>query len=249
MFPGGEVAFVRAIIKESSILRHRVGVYTSMLGKKSSLDALHHDLSEQRVPVVRSTVLSQGKQARWGLAWSWHAPHDVARARTSATGKRKLEQRSNERSFVVEGVTCYELQQRVEGVLRQPQVPGCLLKVDWESTKADYSAASSSAKSTDGMFPGDLRLPCVARLDSQDKSSFRFTVSTSTHVSDTGMQAVEIGPVSSTVTMTFEAGTDTSRKMFWVLFETMQRDVQRTSRKWRRKANIRKEKEKDEHES
>jgi len=68
---GGEVAFVKKIITESTELKHSVRWYTSMLGKKSSLKTLNRYLTELKIPFVTHTVFQQGKTTRWGIAWSF----------------------------------------------------------------------------------------------------------------------------------------------------------------------------------
>ncbi|KHJ92829.1 hypothetical protein OESDEN_07268 [Oesophagostomum dentatum] len=73
-FEGGEVAFVGRLIDDSVLLQSQVSIYTTMLGKKSSITALSKRLS--RIDGVRFTVstLSQGRTQRWVLAWTF-LPH------------------------------------------------------------------------------------------------------------------------------------------------------------------------------
>eukprot|EP00898_Chlorokybus_atmophyticus_P003318 jgi/Chlat1/3988/Chrsp26S03981 len=88
--PGGEAAFVRRIIADSFVLRDRVWWYTSMLGRKATLLQLKKELHERKVPAVRVTEFSQGRTARWGLAWSF-APDvaaDIQKSITSHTQPR-----------------------------------------------------------------------------------------------------------------------------------------------------------------
>ncbi|VDO27092.1 unnamed protein product [Haemonchus placei] len=70
---GGEVAFVGRLIDDSVLLQTQVSIYTTMLGKKSSVNALCRRLS--RIDGVRYTVstLSQGRTQRWVLAWTFLA--------------------------------------------------------------------------------------------------------------------------------------------------------------------------------
>lgn len=69
---GGEVAFVGRLIDDSIVLQKAVALYTSMVGKKSSLPELKKKL--KRCPNVRYAVgtLNQGKTLRWVLAWTFH---------------------------------------------------------------------------------------------------------------------------------------------------------------------------------
>lgn len=68
---GGEVAFIGKLIDDSVLLQTQVSIYTTMLGKKSSISALCRRLS--RINGVRYIVstLSQGKTLRWVLAWTF----------------------------------------------------------------------------------------------------------------------------------------------------------------------------------
>ncbi|RUS81428.1 hypothetical protein EGW08_010812, partial [Elysia chlorotica] len=68
---GGEVGFVRQMIEESTVLREKVRVYTSMLGKKSSLAQLKEELRHQKVAKFSTTEFCQGKTMRWGIAWTF----------------------------------------------------------------------------------------------------------------------------------------------------------------------------------
>lgn len=72
--PGGEEAFVGQMIEESAspTLSSRVMWFTSMLGKKKSVATLKQKLFALKPrPVVQTTTFEQGKQARWGIAWSF----------------------------------------------------------------------------------------------------------------------------------------------------------------------------------
>jgi 23S rRNA (adenine1618-N6)-methyltransferase len=75
--PGGELAFVSRLLDDSVVLRHRVRWFTTMLGRKASLDALRRRLAlmatdaQFGITCVRHCEFVQGKQTRWGLAWSF----------------------------------------------------------------------------------------------------------------------------------------------------------------------------------
>lgn len=68
---GGEIAFVRKMIEESNFLQGRVRLYSTMLGKKTSLAPLKEILRRYKVENFASTEFCQGKTMRWGLAWSF----------------------------------------------------------------------------------------------------------------------------------------------------------------------------------
>jgi len=70
--PGGEVAFVKQMIDESKAFGTQVGWFTTMLGKKKSIIPLQKHIQENfkgRCKMAETTF-SQGKQSRWGLAWT-----------------------------------------------------------------------------------------------------------------------------------------------------------------------------------
>ncbi|XP_055344158.1 RNA N6-adenosine-methyltransferase mettl16-like [Paramacrobiotus metropolitanus] len=66
---GGEVAFVGKMIEESLLLENKIKIYTSMLGKKSSLTPLKTLLHSKHLAFT-TTEFCQGRTMRWGLAWS-----------------------------------------------------------------------------------------------------------------------------------------------------------------------------------
>mmetsp|Transcript_40545 Transcript_40545/g.95196 ORF Transcript_40545/g.95196 Transcript_40545/m.95196 type:complete len:535 (-) Transcript_40545:56-1660(-) len=74
--PGGEVAFVSAMVDDSLVHRKAVGWYTSMLGKKKSLTAVVQKLRQcgftGRAGNVRTTTFEQGRSVRWGVAWTFY---------------------------------------------------------------------------------------------------------------------------------------------------------------------------------
>ena len=73
--PGGEVAFVQDMIHKSFAIKQKVQIFSSMLGRKSSLIALKKELkkfqSENEDLTFTTTEFCQGKTMRWGVAWSF----------------------------------------------------------------------------------------------------------------------------------------------------------------------------------
>ena len=70
--PGGEVAFVERMLKESVVLRDRVGWFSSMLGKRGSLFAIVPKLQDAGIDKWGGREFVQGnKTRRWAIAWSW----------------------------------------------------------------------------------------------------------------------------------------------------------------------------------
>jgi len=66
---GGEIGFVKKIIESSLILRDKVGIYTTMLGKKSSISPLKILLTSFGLHNVATYEFCQGRTMRWGLCW------------------------------------------------------------------------------------------------------------------------------------------------------------------------------------
>ena len=85
VYPGGEVAFVERIIRESLELHQRITWYTSLLGTKQSVSVLERKLGDSKVPHVKVMSLQIGTTKRWVLAWSF------AERRSGAKRKRCLE--------------------------------------------------------------------------------------------------------------------------------------------------------------
>lgn len=71
--PGGEVAFVTRMIKDSLVLKTKCQWYTSMLGKLSSVQSLLQVLQESQVKNWAVKEFIHGsKTRRWAIAWSFH---------------------------------------------------------------------------------------------------------------------------------------------------------------------------------
>ena len=82
-YDGGELAFVRQLYADSVHLRRRIDWFTCMLGAKESLRTLRAELVRAQrqssaargaAPCqIRTTTFVQGRQTRWGLAWTFNA--------------------------------------------------------------------------------------------------------------------------------------------------------------------------------
>ncbi|KAL4223936.1 Methyltransferase-like protein 16 [Mactra antiquata] len=68
---GGEVRFVSQMIEESLKLKDRVRLFTSLLGKKTSLSLLKDVLSRNKIDKYSTTEFCQGRTMRWGIAWTF----------------------------------------------------------------------------------------------------------------------------------------------------------------------------------
>lgn len=80
VYPGGEVAFISRIIKESLERERgkgkgkggRILWYTSLIGKKESINQLKGQLDQGKVPRVKIISTKTGNTKRWVLAWSFN---------------------------------------------------------------------------------------------------------------------------------------------------------------------------------
>ncbi|KAI0223053.1 RNA N6-adenosine-methyltransferase mettl16 [Lamellibrachia satsuma] len=68
---GGEVEFVKQIILDSLELKNKIRIYTTMLGKKSSLAPLKAELHKHGISKFGTTELCQGRTMRWALGWTF----------------------------------------------------------------------------------------------------------------------------------------------------------------------------------
>lgn len=66
--PGGELAFIRQMIRDSQALGGRIHWYTSMCGKKATLKVLRRELHDLGVTALRTTELAQVR-GHW-CCWS-----------------------------------------------------------------------------------------------------------------------------------------------------------------------------------
>ncbi|CAL8465344.1 g4879 [Coccomyxa elongata] len=73
--PGGELAFVMQMVRDSTRLQGDVAWFTTMVGKKATLRRAREALHAAGVPALRTTEFVQGRTSRWGLAWSYAAEH------------------------------------------------------------------------------------------------------------------------------------------------------------------------------
>jgi len=68
---GGEVDFVKKIIRESERLRNSLSIYTTMVGYKTSLGPLKKELKAIGACAIAEAGFYQGHTLRWGIAWTF----------------------------------------------------------------------------------------------------------------------------------------------------------------------------------
>ncbi|CAL1294726.1 unnamed protein product [Larinioides sclopetarius] len=68
---GGEVSFVKQLLKDSLILKDRIRLYSSMFGKKKSFIEMLKELQCIEGISYTKTEFCQGNTIRWGIAWTF----------------------------------------------------------------------------------------------------------------------------------------------------------------------------------
>ncbi|OAQ31368.1 S-adenosyl-L-methionine dependent methyltransferase [Linnemannia elongata AG-77] len=72
---GGEAQFVKQMVDESIIHGQRIRWYTSMLGKRGTIDTVIAYLKEKKILNYTLTTFRQGRTSRWAIAWSYGNAH------------------------------------------------------------------------------------------------------------------------------------------------------------------------------
>lgn len=69
---GGEFKFIIRMIEESEKFKFNVLWFTTLIGKKITLDKILKIISKNSyVKIIKKTTFYQGKLARWGLSWTY----------------------------------------------------------------------------------------------------------------------------------------------------------------------------------
>ncbi len=117
MCPGGEIAFITRLIEESCSLTTRVALYSSLVGKKSSLRVLLRLLREKGVPSMGTGVLYQGRTCRWVLCWSFDPAFGTEMSKSPQTYKVLGHKKRADLAFHV-SVSCEEAWARIRAFCR-----------------------------------------------------------------------------------------------------------------------------------
>ncbi|KAF9351071.1 hypothetical protein BGX26_010820 [Mortierella sp. AD094] len=123
MTSGGEVQFVKQMVNESQQLQARISWYTSMLGKKSSVDKITSHLKACKILNYTLTTFHQGRTTRWAVAWSFgqeHAP--LASIQRTSNKMIKLTPSVTTLSFPVAGITIESAANRMKDIFSQLQI-------------------------------------------------------------------------------------------------------------------------------
>ncbi|XP_049852280.1 U6 small nuclear RNA (adenine-(43)-N(6))-methyltransferase-like [Schistocerca gregaria] len=71
---GGETEFVKRMIDESLDIKDNIIWYTTLIGKKVNVRFILDYLKIKNVPMIEQGELKQGRNTRWVLGWTFHAP-------------------------------------------------------------------------------------------------------------------------------------------------------------------------------
>ncbi|KAL9713829.1 hypothetical protein Ac2012v2_003440 [Leucoagaricus gongylophorus] len=97
--PGGEVAFISQMIRESERYKEKCRWFTSMIGIVSTMFEIVTMLREYPVRTYAMTEFVQGQTRRWGIAWSFtkeHIPDSLGRLSVNKTSRlHSLQPRRN----------------------------------------------------------------------------------------------------------------------------------------------------------
>jgi len=162
---------------------------------------------------VEQALLKDGKQM---MGRQLLVKRAIAKAeKAKANPKGKAAQRTDSRSFVVENVSLEEVASRIRQILQETG------GIEWEE------------RLEGGTLEG------TGKVSPADGEGYTFEISAGANAPE--IEGDETPPEASDledfcVTMGFSEGETTLRKQFWLLYESVERDVMRTSRKWRRLA-------------
>ncbi|KAG0256029.1 Methyltransferase-like protein 16 [Mortierella polycephala] len=117
---GGEVQFVKQMVDESSSRRERIRWYTSMLGKRGSVDEITAYLREKKILNYTLTTFRQGQTNRWAIAWSYGEERPSWASMQHISSKMiKLAPPATILSFVNKELTIENAIGRIETILDQ----------------------------------------------------------------------------------------------------------------------------------
>ncbi|KAF9153305.1 Methyltransferase-like protein 16 [Linnemannia schmuckeri] len=115
---GGETQFVKQMVDESIVHGQRIRWYTSMLGKRSSVDTVIAYLKEKKILNYTLTTFRQGRTRRWAIAWSHGNAHASRASMQHISNKMiKLTPPKTILSFQCKGSTVKTILRSIENLL------------------------------------------------------------------------------------------------------------------------------------
>lgn len=130
VIPGGEVAFVKRLVQESSQSENRdiCQWYTSMLGKYSSVPEIIDAVKRQGVDNYAVTEFAPGqgkKTRRWAIGWSFQDRRprmDVARGRCNSSLAKHLLPFPTDFEFKIKERTSTEIMKKLSEVMNTLEI-------------------------------------------------------------------------------------------------------------------------------
>ncbi|KAK3847898.1 MAG: hypothetical protein J3R72DRAFT_138221 [Linnemannia gamsii] len=117
---GGETQFVTQMVEESILHAQRIRWYTSMLGKRGSVDTIIAYLKEKKITNYTLTTFRQGRTSRWAIAWSHGNAHPSRASRQHISNRLvKLTPPKTILSFQCEGYTLDTIVHDTEAIFDQ----------------------------------------------------------------------------------------------------------------------------------
>jgi hypothetical protein len=123
--PGGELAFLSAMVLDSLVLGTRIGWYTCLMGQRNSIKPLYDILVREGVVNIRCCSFKPGRSIRWALAWSFTSA-GVKRLRPSGQYSLKF--------CLARGAKRRALELAMEGLQDYQE--------EWECTVEDFCATT-----------------------------------------------------------------------------------------------------------
>ncbi len=70
---GGEIFFIKEMIKESYIYKKNIFLFSSLIGRKSNMKKIYSVMKNlKEMSLLKKITIKQGKNARWIIIWSFY---------------------------------------------------------------------------------------------------------------------------------------------------------------------------------
>ncbi|GAB6026479.1 hypothetical protein CHUAL_012905 [Chamberlinius hualienensis] len=153
---GGEIAMVNKMLDESIVLKDKIKIYTSMMGKKQSAKSIKKALFQRlgkEVTSFTTTEFCQGHTIRWGVAWTCSPEIKLDQV---STYKRPKEHGIKPISFNIKYTDSNE-DSNLEGVLEKVTDFLKELKIRYTQLKVNRQIASLHCNSFENTWSNQRR--------------------------------------------------------------------------------------------